>query len=201
MLAGRSGRLTPLGQQKLDQYIAAAAETFLRHRASFEHLLLARGRALDHASGPTATTVLGAIESLRSAGTAMDRDVAQNRATIGLVAAVDRAGLLSVAEHGSSRPGQLADDCGLSPAGVTSLVDRLVGEDLVVRERGSDNDGRAVVITLTSAGRRSVESLVDVCRPHEPGLVDALTAMLAPGATIATSGSRSRPRDERALLH
>lgn len=53
--------------------------------------------------------------------------------------------------------GQVAEALGLSPAGVTSTVDRLVADGLVLRERGA-GDKRLLHARLTPAGRERVEA-------------------------------------------
>jgi len=194
-------QLTGLGQQRLEQYVAATADTFRRHRAPVQQLLLLRGHVPDPAGVGAAAAVLDAVDALRSTLATVDREVARSSEAVALGATVDRAALLAVAERGSTRPGELAEDTGLSPAGVTSLVDRLVGNDLVARERGIDGDGRAVVITPTPSGRRAVEAMVSMIRRHQEALLDALATTLAVGDTTPVDGSGSRPRDERALLH
>ena len=193
-------RLTRLGQQKLDEYVAAIAETFRGHLAAVEQVLRSHERVPDGPIDGFARAEFDVADALRSAGAAMDREVTRTTPAVGLAAAVDRAALLAVADRGSARPGELAGDSGLAPAGVTSLVDRLVRHGLVVRERGLDSDGRAVVITLTPAGQRAVEAMVDAFRRHEPVLVDALAATLTLGSTIPEDGWGSRLRDERPLL-
>jgi DNA-binding MarR family transcriptional regulator len=192
--------LTRLGQQTLDRYVTATADTCRRHHLPVERLLSRHGRAPEAPSDSSVVAVLDAADRLRSAGAEIGAVVARDEAGVGLTAAVDRAALLFIAERRSARPGDLADDLALSPAGVTSLVDRLEGNGLVVRERGTTGDGRAVVITLTTAGQRAVDVWLTAFRQHERRLLDALTMAPAVAVTTAKSPAGSRLGDEGALL-
>lgn len=193
-------RLTRLGQRKLEHHVRTTAGTLRRHQTAVAQLLLLHGRAQAAPAAAPAGDVLDVADSLRSACAAMDREVARNTPAFGLAAAVDRVALFAVADRGSTRPGELAGDSGLSPAGVTSLVDRLVGHGLVVRERGMDRDGRAVVITLTTSGQRAVDSMVHSFGQQQGQLLEALAVTLTVVADTPQDGAGSRPGDERALL-
>ncbi len=62
---------------------------------------------------------------------------------------------LGDAKGGRLRMGELADRLLLSRSGITRLVDRLVGQGLIARERCS-NDGRGYFALLTDAGREKL---------------------------------------------
>jgi DNA-binding MarR family transcriptional regulator len=65
--------------------------------------------------------------------------------------------------EGPLRPGYLMDATGLSSGGVTKVLDRLEERGLVRREYGTlDEDHRAVVVTLTDAGRTAVRTFARV---------------------------------------
>ncbi|TQN37871.1 MarR family transcriptional regulator [Blastococcus colisei] len=90
--------------------------------------------------------------------------------------------------------GELAEALGLSRAGVTSTVNRLVAEGLVLRERG-DGDRRLLHARLTPAGRQRVAQAAGT---HDD-LVAHLLAMLGDDAPVVTdalarvsSAARSR---------
>ena len=72
---------------------------------------------------------------------------------------------------GPMRSGELADHCMLTRPAVTELVEGLVGEGYVRREEEPD-DRRAVVLSLTPAGRRAIERFED-------RLAEALQEVLA----------------------
>lgn len=78
-----------------------------------------------------------AIEGVLGAGLSGNADIA----------------VLGRLQAGPLRPRDLVGMTGLSNAGATSLLDRLEARGLVTRGCGSPDDGRAVVVELTSTGR------------------------------------------------
>jgi DNA-binding MarR family transcriptional regulator len=76
---------------------------------------------------------------------------------------------------------QVAEAVGLSPAGVTSTVDRLVADGLVLRERGT-GDQRLLHARLTPAGRERVEA---AARTHDE-LVAQLLVPLGDDAALVS---------------
>jgi DNA-binding MarR family transcriptional regulator len=62
---------------------------------------------------------------------------------------------LGDADGGQLRMGELADRLLLSRSGITRLVDRLVRQGLIARERCSD-DGRGFFAVLTASGREAL---------------------------------------------
>jgi DNA-binding MarR family transcriptional regulator len=90
--------------------------------------------------------------------------------------------------------GELAEALGLSRPGVTSTVDRLVADGLVMRERGS-GDKRLLHARLTPAGRERVEA---AGRTHDE-LVAHLLTMLGDDVAVVTDAlarvsAAARPR-------
>jgi DNA-binding MarR family transcriptional regulator len=90
--------------------------------------------------------------------------------------------------------GEVAEAIGLSRAGVTSTVSRLVADGLVVRERAA-GDKRLLHARLTPAGRARVEEAT----PTHDGLVAHLLTLLGDDAAVVTdalarvsSAARSR---------
>ncbi|MGY1635551.1 MarR family winged helix-turn-helix transcriptional regulator [Geodermatophilus sp. SYSU D00742] len=77
--------------------------------------------------------------------------------------------------------GEVAEALGLSRAGVTSTVSRLVAEGLVVRERAA-GDRRLLHARLTPAGR----SRVAEATPTHDGLVAHLLTLLGDDAAVVT---------------
>lgn len=77
--------------------------------------------------------------------------------------------------------GEVADALGLSRPGVTSTVNRLVADGLVLRERGGP-DRRLLHARLTAAGRERVEA---AARTHD-SLVAELLAVLGGDADVVT---------------
>jgi DNA-binding MarR family transcriptional regulator len=69
--------------------------------------------------------------------------------------------------------GEVADAVGLSRPGVTSTVNRLVGQGLVLRERAGD-DKRLLHARLTPAGRQRVD---EAARTHDDLVAHLLTLL------------------------
>jgi DNA-binding MarR family transcriptional regulator len=90
--------------------------------------------------------------------------------------------------------GEVAEAIGLSRAGVTSTVNRLVAEGLVLRERAG-GDRRLLHARLTAAGRERVE---EAARTHDD-LVAHLLTLLGDDAGVVTDAlarvsAAARPR-------
>jgi DNA-binding MarR family transcriptional regulator len=90
--------------------------------------------------------------------------------------------------------GEVAEAVGLSRAGVTSTVNRLVADGLVLRERGG-GDRRLLHARLTAAGRTRVEEAT----PTHDQLVAHLLTLLGDDATVVTDAlarvsAATRPR-------
>ncbi len=77
--------------------------------------------------------------------------------------------------------GEVAEAIGLSRAGVTSTMTRLVTQGLVVRERAA-GDKRLLHARLTPAGRKKVEEAT----PTHDGLVAHLLSLLGDDAAVVT---------------
>lgn len=172
-------RLTAAGEGRVDRFVAATSRTFTSNEPKVAALLLLFGRDPQAAaSRGAATTVLAAAERLAAAEAAFTEELVPAMEVFGLRQASDRAGLLVIRAHPKTRPTLLARQLGLSPAGVTSLVDRLVSRGTVVRERGVGADGRAVMVRSTPRGRRAAKACVAVFGKHEEWLLDALELTL-----------------------
>jgi DNA-binding MarR family transcriptional regulator len=78
--------------------------------------------------------------------------------------------------------GEVADALGLSRAGVTSTVSRLVAGGLVTRERAA-GDKRLLHARLTPAGRAKVEEAA----PTHDGLLAHLLTLLGDDAAVVTN--------------
>lgn len=105
--------------------------------------------------------------------------------------------LRRIAEAAGERAtmGQVADAVGLSRPGVTSTVNRLVADGLVVRER-ADGDKRLLHARLTPAGRERFEA---AARTHDD-MVAHLLSLLgddAAGVTDALARVSAAARTRR----
>jgi len=86
--------------------------------------------------------------------------------------------LVVVAMTGPARPSAIAQVTGLSTGGVTLLLDRLERDGLLQRAYGVDpQDRRAVIASLTDAGRRTLADLDDVVMAHSSDLVADLRSL------------------------
>jgi DNA-binding MarR family transcriptional regulator len=91
--------------------------------------------------------------------------------------------LRRIAESPAERAsmGEVAEAVGLSRPGVTSTINRLVAQGLVIRER-VDGDRRLLHARLTAAGRARVTA---ACTTHD-GLVAHLLTLLRDDAAVVT---------------
>jgi DNA-binding MarR family transcriptional regulator len=81
---------------------------------------------------------------------------------------------------------QVAEAVGLSPAGVTSTLDRLVADGLVLRERGP-GDKRLLHARLTPAGRERVEA---AARTHDELVAQLLLPLGGDAALVSEALAR-----------
>jgi DNA-binding MarR family transcriptional regulator len=83
------------------------------------------------------------------------------------------------------RMSDLAERVMLSPSGLTRMVDRLVADGLVERDR-FDGDARVMLVRLTDQGRRALRQ---AARTHLRGIRDHFTGRLSPGQLRAVASS------------
>lgn len=140
-------------------------------------LLLGR----DPEAATQASTPLSLGEVAQRIGTASagyGRDVAEVAARHGLVETPDRYAVVHLALR-ESRPSLIAEHLNLTPAGTTSLLDRLQTLGHVERLVGAiPTDRRAVLVRLTPVGRTAAAACVAAFRRHEDDLLDALASTL-----------------------
>jgi DNA-binding MarR family transcriptional regulator len=82
--------------------------------------------------------------------------------------------------------GEVAEAVGLSRPGVTSTVNRLVAEGLVLRERGG-RDRRLLHAHLTPAGRERFEA---AARTHDELVADLLAPLVDDGDVVTSALAR-----------
>jgi len=86
--------------------------------------------------------------------------------------------LVVVAMAGPARPSAIAQVTGLSTGGITLLLDRLERDGLLERAYGVDpHDRRAVIASLTEAGRQTLADLDDAVIAHSSDLAADLRTL------------------------
>jgi DNA-binding MarR family transcriptional regulator len=183
--------LTPSGGVRLARFELAFARFLDDGAAVVKEILLLLGADPEQAAepGPRPPT-RELVTGLAAVGAVIAGDIAPVAARYGIREKVDRYAVVYLAQH-ERRPTQLAEHLHLTPAGTTSLVDRLEGWGLAERRSGVlASDRRAVLVRLTPRGRRAADDLVALLRPHRERLVEAfapttrgLTPAAAPAAT------------------
>jgi len=95
-----------------------------------------------------------------------DMDLASNRVVVALI---------MLRRDGPQRPTRIAGECGLTSGGATKLLTRLERRGLVVRRSGMvPDDGRAVVISITPAGRSLLKEILEVVSPRIDELIRSI---------------------------
>ena len=81
-----------------------------------------------------------------------------------------RVALIMLVYSNDLRPGDFAEELGLSSGGVSHLLDQLEGEGLVERRYGALVDRRGVVVTITDRGRAAMDAFCRGVREVAPEL-------------------------------
>ena len=166
--------LTPGGQRAVERLEQALADFFAESEPMVKEIILLLGRDPEAAAPDRPVPVLDTVARMSAVGAAYGRDMLPRMKPFGTTETADRHALMILAEAWA-RPSSLADQLGLSPAGTTSMLERLEVAGLAVRESGAlDSDRRAVVVHLTPRGRRAARVLLGVFRTHADALVEAL---------------------------
>lgn len=82
--------------------------------------------------------------------------------------------LLFVSRRAGVSLSEVAEHLGLTLPSVSKLIDRLVERDLMIRERASD-DRRRVILTLTLAGQKALQSATQATQARLAELLGALS--------------------------
>jgi DNA-binding MarR family transcriptional regulator len=172
-------RPTPAGAAAVARF-HAVLDGWLRNSAPVVKevaLLLRRDPEAMGSTGKPAT-VAEVTERINAVSAAYGRDVSAVAARHGLVETLDRFAVVYLARH-ASRPSLLAEHLHLTPAGTTSLLDRLEGLGLVERHtRALTTDRRAVLVQLSPAGRAAAAACLEAFERHHDAFVDALGTTL-----------------------
>ena len=168
----------PVSPLRLNDEDAARLRALVLLQRYKEVMHLLGRRADGSANPPRRVEVREVAERQAAAGAAYVRDVRSRMRAFGVGDTLERYTLTILALH-RARPSDLAYDLELSPAGVTSLLDRLEGLGLVVRESGVlDSDLRAVLVELTPRGRRAARAVLGTFSAHQGAVLDALEPTL-----------------------
>ena len=167
--------LTSRGRESIARFEQSMSDFFSEGEPLVKEVMLLLGRDPERLRRPEQRP--GALEladRMSAVGQAYGSDLLPRLRRFGAMETVDRYALTVLAQ-GWARPTWLADELRLSPAGTTSMLERLEGLGLAVRESGVlDTDRRAVVVHLTPKGRRAARVLLDTFRAHREQMLDAI---------------------------
>lgn len=77
---------------------------------------------------------------------------------------------------GPLRPVELAERVGMTSGGMTKVIDRLEERGLLERDHEVEEDGRGVLVSLTTEGRRTAERVLDSLVPTLRKAVEDLSS-------------------------
>ena len=167
--------LTSRGRESIARFEQSMSDYFGEGEPLVKEVVLLLGRDPEQVRRPQQRP--GALEladRMSAVGQDYGRDLLPRLRRFGAMETVDRYAVAVLAQ-GWARPTWLADELRLSPAGTTSMLERLEGLGLAVRESGVlDTDRRAVVVHLTPRGRRAARTLLDTFRAHQEQMLDAV---------------------------
>lgn len=171
--------LTERGRRGVERFDRSLTDYFVEGEPLVKEVMHLLGRRPERTiDGRRPVAVRQVAERQAAAGAGYVLDVRRGMMPFGVGDAVERYALAILAQR-VARPSNLADELELSPAGVTSLLDRLEGLGLVLREsRVLDSDRRAVLVRLTPRGRRAARTVLETFRVHQDALLDALEPTL-----------------------
>ncbi|HEX8927073.1 MAG TPA: MarR family transcriptional regulator [Terriglobales bacterium] len=78
-----------------------------------------------------------------------------------------------VAQEGA-RLSDLAAQSGITPSAMTRVLEKLEARGLVERVRGAQADGRAAMVRITPAGRRTRKQLDELMRDRTKQIIDSI---------------------------
>ena len=167
--------LTSRGRSCIALFERSMSDFFAEAEPLVKEVLLLLGRETERLRrAHRRPAALELADRLSAAGQAWGNDLLPRLRRFGETEKVDRYALMVLAQ-GWARPGWLSDELGLSPAGTTSMLERLEALGLVVRESGAlDTDRRAVVVHLTPKGRRAARLQLDTFKAHQEQVLDAI---------------------------
>lgn len=197
---GRRARLaaSATGQARVLRYEQVLADFLADGAAVVKEVMLLLGRDPEPAHHPPVHSgVREVADRINLAGARYVRDVREALAPHGVVETADRYAVVYLALR-DGRPSGLAGHLNLTPAGTTSLLDRLEAQGLVERRSGElASDRRAVLVRLTPRGRRTADLVLETFARHEGSLLDVLEPSTRPLAAPPTPPTPPTPVADR----
>lgn len=89
-----------------------------------------------------------------------------------------------VAQEGA-RISDLAAHSGISPSAMTRVLEKLEARGLVERVRGKQSDGRAAMVRITAAGRRTRKQLDELMRRRTENILHTIPEQQRPAVLEA----------------
>lgn len=182
-LDARRARLaaSDTGRARVLRCEQALADFLTDGAAVVKEVMLLLGRdpeAVEHR--PVERGVREVADRIHRTGSRYVRDVREALVPYGVTETADRYALAYLALR-DGRPSGLAEHLDLTPAGTTSLLDRLEAHGLVERRSGElAADRRAVLVRLTPRGRHAADRVLEVFARHHTGVLDALAPATRP---------------------
>jgi DNA-binding MarR family transcriptional regulator len=175
-------RLTPAAEERVAAFESQIADYLRRSRSTFEDVItLLRGEgAAESASRTTHEPLspLAVASRLAEVGAVVVDDFMTDAPRYRLAHVTDRAAVLMIHDLGSARPGDLATALHLTSGGSTLLINRLVDNGLVYRQRPEDGaDRRAVVVACTPKGSEAASVICSIIQRHGQSLAEALESV------------------------
>ena len=167
--------LTSRGRDSIARFEQSMSDFFSEGEPLVKEVMLLLGRDPErlHRQGQR-PRALELADRMSATGRDWGSDLLPRLRRFGAMETVDRYAVAVLAQAWA-RPTWLADELRLSPAGTTSMLERLEGLGLAVRESGRlDTDRRAVVVHLTPKGRRAARILLETFRAHREQVLDAI---------------------------
>lgn len=174
--------LTPTAQDRVAAFEGAIADYLRLRRTTFAEIIDAL-RDEDAASSgggltPEPRSPLAVASSFAQVGAIVLDDLRVVLSDYALENLNDRAALVLIHDRGPVRPSDLAAALHLTSGGSTLLVDRLVANGLVDRQRPDDApDRRAVLVACTPRGSKAASAICSAVRKRGSSLADAFEAV------------------------
>jgi DNA-binding MarR family transcriptional regulator len=171
--------LTSRGSESIARFEQSMSNFFSEAEPLVKEVMLLLGRDPERLRrAERRPRALELADRLSAAGQAWGNDLQPRLRRFGELERVDRYALTVLAEAWA-RPTWLADELRLSPAGTTSMLERLEALGLAVRESGVlDTDRRAVLVHLTPKGRRAARIQLDTFKAHQEQVLDAIASTI-----------------------